>query len=183
MIQITTLTLASDFQSINIVIDAGVGETVTVLEAYVGDAYLSDTPIDLSSKLSGIQNEDLTITKDDLNITDDVIEGIITFAVTASDATEAEASLLNSYYTSLCLARKIATESTENSFKEIEVLFFLLEATKTYISSGLTEQALNTFERVQSMCENYPDYMVIEDLPECEVGAGCWIINGKYVIH
>jgi len=183
MIQITTFTLSSDFQTMSIVIDAGVGETVTELLFYVGSAYLSSTSIDLSSRLSGIQVEDLTITKGELGITDDVIDGIITANTTASDTTTVEISLLNSYYTSLCIARKIATEDTQGSFKEIEVLFFLLEATKTYISSGFTEQALNTFERVQAMCENYKDYMVVTDLPECSVGSGCWIINGKYVIH
>ena len=183
MITITTFTLSSDFQSLNLYIDAGVGETVDELLFYVNDAYLSSTPVDLSSRLSVIQEEDLIITKGELGITDDVIDGIITVNTTASDTTQVEASILNSYYTSLVLARKIALEDTKGSFQEIEVIYFLLEATKTFISSGFVEQALSTFTRVQAMCENYKDYMVITDLPECSVGSGCWIINGQYVIH
>ena len=183
MIEITTFTLASDFQSIDIVIDADTGNTVTELLFYVGDNYLSDTYVDLSSRLSGIQIESLTITKEELGITDDYIDGILTAKATASDTNLVEASILNSFYTSLILARKIAVEDMEGSFKDIQVIFFLLESTKTYINSGMTEQALNTFERVQAMCENHPDYMLVSDLDSCSVGSGCWIINGKYVIY
>lgn len=183
MISIDTFTLASDFQSVNVVIDAGVGETVDELYFYIGSNYLTATSVDLSARLSGIQQEDLTITKGELGITDDVIDGILTVYTVASDTTEVESSIYNSYYDSLILARKIATESMEESFQEIQVIYFLIEATKTYIASGFTEQALNTLERVTAMIENHPDYMLIEDLPECEVGSGCWIINGKYVIN
>jgi hypothetical protein len=183
MITITTFTLAADFQSIDIEIDAGAGNIALTLLFYVGSNYLTQTSVDLSDRLAGVETQTLNITKEELGITDDVIDGIITVKATASDASIVEASILNSYYTSLVLARKIATENTEGSFKEIETIFFLLEATKTYIDSGMTEQALNTFGRVQSMCENYPYYMLIEDLPQCSVGSGCWIINGKYVIY
>ncbi len=183
MIEITSFTIASDFQSLDITIDADTGNTVDELLFYVGSNYLSSTPVDLSSRLSGIQVETLNITKEELGVTDDYLDGIFTAEAENSLAESVEASLLNSYFVSLCIARKIATEDTQDSFQEIEVLYFLLEATKTYIDSGFTEQALNVFERVQAMCENYEDYMVITDLPAATVGSGAWIINGKYVIH
>jgi hypothetical protein len=182
MITITAFTLSSDFQTINLQVDAGVGETVDELYFWVGSAYLSSSPIDLTSRLSGIQIEDLTITKGELGITDDVISGIITTNVIGSDTTNQESSLFNAYYIDLALARKIANEDIQSTFNEIEVIYFLLKATKTYINSGFTEQALNTLERIEAMLEKYPDYMLTEDLPECAVGSGCWIYNGKYVI-
>jgi len=183
MIAVTQFTIAADYQSVDIVVNAGTGAVVNSLLFYVGSAYLTDTYIDLSSRLSGIQTETLNITKAELGITTDIIDGILTLYAENDIDETVEAYLLNSYYSSLILARKIALTGIQDSFKEVEFLYFYIEAAKLYINSGSIEQALNLYERVDAVCANYPDYMVTEDIPECAIGSGCWIINGKYVIR
>ena len=183
MISITTFTIASDFQSLDIVIDAGAGQTVDELLFYIGSDYLSETPIDLSSMLSGVQVETLNITIEDLGLSEDYLQGIITVHTTASDATEVESSVMNSFFVDLSLAKMISLNNIQSDYNDIEVISLMLEATKTYISSGFTEQALNIYERIEGMLENYSEYMVVDDIPACTSGTGCWIINGKYIIN
>lgn len=191
MITITTYQLSTDFTSINLVMDAGVGNTFTTLHAFIDGGYLTQTTtspvsfVDLTTLLTDVQVEDLTITATDLLLDDTKIKGIITIYAIASDDATIVRALSNMYYIQLVLANMIVNQEVQEGFNEIATVHFLLKAIDTYINSNVSnqkiEKALNAYERVLAMCEVNPSYLIDTDT-DVSAGSGSWIINGNYII-
>jgi hypothetical protein len=187
-ISITTYTLSATFESIHLVMDAGLGNTFTELTAYINDGYLNN-PVDLTDLLQGTQVEDLTIDMDDLLIVDDgtgTIKGIITIHAVASDDSTKERALYNLYYINLVLANMIVNKEVQQGFSDISTIYWLIRAIDIYINQDVDNQnitkAVNVYSRLLTMCEKNPSYLVDEDT-EISAGSGEFIINGTYIIE
>jgi hypothetical protein len=186
-ITITTYELATNFESINLTLDAGTGNTITTLHMFINEGYLTPTPIDLSVMLAGTQVETLVITLDDLDLSSkSKIQGIVTFYAVASNSSKATQALVNLYYLQLVLANIIINKEMQQSYQEVATIYFLLKAIDIYINLDTTnqkiEQATNAYERVLAMCERNPVYLLDQDT-ETSAGSGNWIINGTYIIN
>jgi hypothetical protein len=184
-VTITTFTIASDFLSLNLVIDAGTGNHFHKLYMYVGDDYLSDTYVDLSDMLTGAQTETLEITNEDLGLaaTEELIGIFTVYAVANDDVTSNYKGVANLYYANLCLANMIVNKNSYTTFDELNTIYLLLKAIGIYLPLNKVEQALNAYDKVVAMCERNPSYLVDSDIDACETGSGCWIQNGVYVIN
>jgi hypothetical protein len=183
MITITTFSISTDYKSVSLVIDSGVGNTFTGLEMFLGSDYLVPTPIDLSDKLTSTRIETLTITNVDLGLeASETIKGIVTMHCTASDNAENTTAIANLYYANLCLANMIIANDVSNGFNDINTIYLLLKAVSIYLTSNRIEDALNAYERIEAMLNNSNHYLVTDDLTPCEAGSGCWIVNGTYIV-
>lgn len=183
-ITVTTFQIASDFKSIDLVIDAGAGNLFTKLEMFVGSDYLTPTPVDLTSLLAGTQVETLSITNEDLGLgVEEEIIGLVTAYMEADDTSIKEQTIANLYYINLCLANMITNKEAEVSFDELNTIYLYLKAIPIYITSSKIEQALNAYEKAEAMCEKNPLYLVDDDIDPTTIGSGAWIINGTYIIN
>lgn len=186
-ITITTYELSSDQTSINLVIDAGSGNTFNLLYFYKDGDYLTQNYIDLTTKLTHSRVENLTITLADLLITDSPkIKGIITFYAVATNASTATRALYNFYYIDLCLANMIINKQAQEGFNEISTVYLLEKAAISYLTLDITNQllpqALNAYERMVAMCEKNPTYLAEIDT-SITSGSGEFILNGTYIVN
>lgn len=183
-VTITTFTIASDFLSLNLVIDAGTGNHFHNLYMYIGDNYLSDTYVDLSDMLTGAQTETLEITNEDLGLTaTEELVGIFTIYAVASDNSTNYKGVVNLYYANLCLANMIVNKESYVLFDELNTIYLLLKAIGIYLPLNKVEESLNAYDKIVAICEKNPSYLLDADIDPCETGSGCWIINGVYVIN
>ncbi len=192
MITVNNFSLSDDFTTITISLTAGNGYEITDLKLYMGSDYLSSTVYaDLNTYLSGNPNSpafDITVDTAEVALVydKDVFDGIFTIVAKTDEGIEDEftsgATIINAYYTSICLANKILAVDSGALLNETNLLYLLIDAAITYVASSMTEQAIAAYERAEAICNAAgADYLQTEVLPYGE-GTGCWIIDGVYVI-
>lgn len=184
---ITELTIDPTFKFITLKAATGTQKTLKVLYVYIGSDYLSENPIDLSSKLSPPATTlDTTITLTDLGLDPTgTLQGIYTIYLEDSTTVPLtiEQGVANLYYVNLCLANMIVLNNAANGFNEISTIYFLIQALNLNLDANIIEEALNCYERILAMIEKNPKYLVTEDITPAETGSGDWIIDGTYVIN
>ncbi len=190
MITITTFQLSDDFTQLTIDLQAAAAETIETLRLYMGSDYLNSTIYaDLDSELVADPNHpSFFLTVDSPSVAavydKEVFDGIFTLVATTSEGEDftSGATIINAYYTSVCLANKILAQDSEKDLNETNLLYLLIDAAISYVVASMTEQAIGAYERAEIICEAAGDDYLETDVLPCGEGTGCWIVDGVYVI-
>lgn len=188
MTTINAFTLDDTFTELTLDVDMAIGHQCTGLKLYIGDTYLTDTFADLTSYVPATEHFLLYFNPTTPEIaalyTKDIFDGAFTIVIETSEGEEfiTGRTLINMYYANLCLANKVIAIDNEKKQNEAFMMFFYMQAAITYVTAGLTEQALGAYDRVEAIVKNSPDEFMQTDIAPCGQGTGCWIINGVYVV-
>ena len=188
MTTVVNFSLDATFTQMTIHFTAGSGYVCTDLQLYIGSDYLTlENAIDLTANVGLAETTNFILTPDSPEIADvytkDVFDGIFTIVITTDEnAVKTGASLLNAFYASIALANKILAVDSKDKWNETNMLFLYLQAAITYMAANYIEQALGAYEKVEAIVlAAGNDYLITDVLP-CGPGAGCWIVDGVYVI-
>jgi len=191
MTTINTFQLDATFTQMTIDFDVAATYLCTDLKLYIGDKYLSTDPadyVDLTSLTGPTEHTNILLTPDSPELvgfyTKDVFDGIFTIVITSSEtpAVPTGSSIINAYYSSVCLANKILAMTTPEQLNETNLLYLYLDAAITFIASDLIEEALAAYDKVEAICNAAGDIYLETDISPCGDGIGCWIVDGVYVI-
>lgn len=187
MTTVNTFQLDATFTQMTIDFDVAAGHTCSDLKLYIGENYLTGDYVDLTALVGVAENTNILLTPDSPEIapvySKDVFDGIFTIVITSTEnALLTGSSLLNAYYSSICLANKILALDTSDKLNETNLLFLYIEASITYTASDEIEQALSAYSKVEAICNTAGEDYLITDVLPCGEGIGCWIVNGVYVI-
>jgi len=186
MITINDFSLNDTFELMYIDYTLESGDTTTSLKLYIGDDYLSDNYIDLTSLAVG-ENVHIELSIDDPLLTPlynkEVFDGVFTITVEADSGDTTEGILINAFYISICFANMVIAHDELSEWNDVNAFYMLLQAALTYAAVPQIEQSIGAYSKAEAFCKAKPEEYFNTDISQCGQGLGCWIVDGTYIVN
>jgi len=197
MVSIDNLAFNSDYRVLNVSfrVDPQSTPASRKLFIYPDACYLSKLPIDVSAYmvLTGPEAYEAAIpvaallepdVATECVYTKPIFDGVFSVHIETyigSELDEIDKPITNLYYTSLCFSHAVLAIDNPDKLNEVNLMFLLMNAVTNYTTLEYTEQALEAYAKVVSLCESEPKEYYQTDIAACGQGLGCWIVDGVYV--
>jgi len=196
MVTIDNLSFNEDYRVLNVEfrVDLNSDPASRKLFIYPDECYLSKTPIDVSAYIGVISGDTynaaipiealISAESPACGYDKPIFDGVFAVHVETNIGgaiDEAEKSITNLYYASLCFSHSVLAIDTPDKLNEVNLMYLLMNAVINYIALDMTEQALEAYAKVVALCESAPAEFYETDVAACGIGLGCWIVNGVYV--
>ena len=194
----TNLYISPSLQTL--VVDAETCGTFVEMYVYTGTNFLTNTPVNLTSHLSnqvttgGASSLHLDLTVSDIGLSNNIDTLVIVRLVnertfqSSPPINESALSAAVSYASIYpCLIHKLSQADANcndcANLNNAMLMYMLMEATSGYILYGRYADAVNTYNRIKGICQEY-DLLYQTDPTICELygGIGCWIIGSTLVV-